>query len=624
MCGILGIVDYKGVDEALFIRMRDSMYHRGPDDSGIWFNRDRTVALGHRRLSIIDLSPAGHQPLSGPEGKIWITFNGEVYNFQEIGRELQSKGYQFRGHSDTEVIHHAYQEWGVECLHRFNGMFAFAIYDEDEKQIFIARDRAGKKPLYYTMYRNKFVFTSELKALILDRAFTKNIDLQALNHYLTYGYIGEDLCIYQGVKKLPPAHAMIYSLTTRQIKTWSYWAPPLPEISGATEAELLEELEYLLEDAVRLRMISDVPLGVFLSGGVDSSLIVAMMSRISERPVKTFSIGFEEGRYNELPYAKQVAEYFGTDHREIIVKPEAFDIFPEIVHQFDEPFADSSMIPTYYVSKATREFVTVALSGDGGDELFGGYSQYLGTIFNYHASKFLPSFMKKGLASAAAFLPDDFQSKRPLLRFKHDPLDAFIVCSTYLYFNKQSRKRLFSEESLAELSNNLLMPEMTRRALLEKRQGDFINRMTYTDFKSYLPDDILVKVDRASMMVSLEVRAPLLDYRIVEFAHRKIPGSSKVNGMKRKYLLKKLAEKILPPQLDINRKWGFSVPVSEWFRGALYPQIKEILITGTHAYFNEKYIGKLLEEHKSGIDHSARLFTLLTFLLWEKDYMNLS
>ncbi len=621
MCGIVGVIDRRGVDEGLLKEMRDAIAHRGPDAAGIWLSPDRIVGLAHRRLSIIDLSDAGKQPMSDREGTIRITFNGEIYNFKEIRDRLESKGYLFKNQTDTEVIINAYKEWGFECLAVFNGMFAFAIYDEKKKILFLARDRAGKKPLYYTAGGGKFAFASEIKSLLKDKSLSREIDLQALNYYLTFGYTGNEQSIFKSVRKLPPACAMIYYTNTGEIKSWNYWQLPLPSEKTRAVGQLMEELEALLNDAIRLRMISDVPLGAFLSGGTDSSLIVGMMSRLSGVPVKTFSIGFDEGRYNELPYARIVADHFHTDHKEIMVKPDAFSVLPELVRQFDEPFADSSMIPTYYVSRATKRYVTVALSGDGGDELFGGYSSYLGTLGNYYASKFVPRFLRNGIAGAAGFLPEKLKGKRQLLRLRGDPFDAFIDRSSHLYFKRRYRDALLNREVMAALGDGFTAPESSLRRCLLGGQYDFINRLGRADFLNYLPDDILVKVDRASMFVSLEVRAPLLDYRVAEFSFANVPGSLKVKGMITKYLLKKLAKKILPGALDVNRKWGFAIPVAEWFRGPLFNQLRDTLLGGKNRFLDRSFVEKLLKEHKAGINHDGRLFNLLVFSLWENYYM---
>lgn len=621
MCGIVGIVDFQGIEKRLLIRMRDSMVHRGPDDAGIWINNEQIVGLAHRRLSIIDLSKAGRQPISDNEGKIWITYNGEIYNFHAIRNELESFGFVFKTRTDTEIIINAYKKWGTDCLQKFNGMFAFAIYDDRNKTFFLARDRVGKKPLYYAVYDKKFTFASEIKALLRDSSLPREIDLKALNYYLTFGYIGGDMSIFQYIRKLPPAHAMIYEISTKKQKIWNYWNVQLLIKENRSEDELLEELEALLEDSVRLRMISDVPLGAFLSGGIDSSIVVAMMSKVSNDAVKTFSIGFEENKYNELPFAKIVADHFKTQHHEIIIKPDAFAIMPELVKQFDEPFADSSMIPTYYVSKVTREYVTVALSGDGGDELFGGYTHYLGTLGNYYIAKFVPSLLRKAFAVSAEILPEKTKGKRQLLRLKYNGYGAYIDRVTHLYFKERYRKNLLSNDILISLKENFFLPEDSRKDYFINKDRDFINCLCLSDFKTYLPDDILVKVDRASMLVSLEVRAPILDYRIAEFSMRLVSGGLKVRKTTLKYLLKRLARKILPQNLNINRKRGFTIPISEWFRGELYPHIRDILLNSNNHFFKKHYIEKLLEEHRNGINHSGRLYTLLVFCLWEEEYL---
>lgn len=623
MCGIVGIISYKEpVDERLLISMRDTLVHRGPDDKGIWISPDRKVGLGHRRLSIIDLSPAGHQPMSDEEGKIWIVHNGEIYNFQEIRQELEEGGYRFKSNTDTEVIIYAYKEWGIGCLQKFNGMFAFGIWDEKEKRLFLARDRVGKKPLYIVRYENKVAFASEIKAILRDRDFDRKVDLDALNCYFAYGYILDEMCIFENIQKLPPAHYAILDVRGG-LKIRRYWDSSIFQFSDKkfSEEALLEELEELLTDSVRKRMISDVPLGVFLSGGLDSSLVVAFMSKVSDRPVKTFSIGFEEAKYNELPHARIIAKYFGTEHHELIVKPNAFTILPELLKQFDEPFADPSMIPTYYVSKATKDYVTVALSGDGGDELFGGYSTYADTIMNYYIAKFVPSIFRIGISSMTGIIPEKIKGKRELVRFQYDPYDAFIDRSTHRYFKKKYRVNIFNSEIVRELGDNFYEPEISRKALLLEREGDFINQVTHADFMTYLPDDILVKVDRASMKVSLEVRAPFLDYRMAEFSFKKIPGNLKVKGLTKKYLLKRLARKILPQEFNLNRKWGFAIPVSEWFKGSLNEVTRRILLEYNSDYFNKDYIKKILTEHQNGIEHGRRLYALLVFQLWFREYI---
>ena len=474
----------------------------------------------------------------------------------------------------------------------------------------------GKKPLYYALSHGKLIFASELKALLFDKTISREIDLQALNHFLTFGYIGGDLCIYKSVKKLLPAHAMLYDVRDNSHKRWKYW--DVPQFSGMTlsKNELLDELEAILTDAVRLRMKSDVPLGVFLSGGIDSSLVVAMMSRVSADPIKTFTVGFEEIHYDERPYARMIANHFKTDHHEIVVKPDSFSVLPQLVGQFDEPFADSSMIPTYYISKAIKDHVTVALSGDGGDELLGGYSSYLGTLWNYHIAQWIPSPFRKELARVAKWVPEKIRGRQQLLRLLHDPFDAFIDRSTYMFFDEFHRRSLLRDDIVDTLNQGFLDPELSRRAHLVRMTNDFINALTYADFKTYLPDDILVKVDRASMLVSLEVRSPLLDYRIADFSFKKIPGDLKVNRVTQKCLLKQLARKVLPRGFPLNRKMGFSIPLNEWFRVGLFADMRERFLEDRNLFFNKPYIEQLLLDHESGIDRSGRLFALLTFSIW--------
>ncbi|MGB3940176.1 MAG: asparagine synthase (glutamine-hydrolyzing) [Candidatus Manganitrophaceae bacterium] len=622
MCGILGAVARKGVEEGQLALMRDVMAHRGPDDSALWLSPDRTVGLAHRRLSILDLSQAGRQPMSDRDGKIWIIFNGEIYNFREIREELVRDGFTFRSHTDTEVLINAYKKWGTDCLQQLNGMFAFGIYDENSRTLFLARDRAGKKPLYYAEGGGRFAFASELKALIKDEKLSRELDLYALNFYFTFGYIPGELCIFKAVRKLAPAHAMTYEIGSGRKRIWRYWEPPVGAEVTPPEDELLEELETLLEDAVRLRMISDVPLGAFLSGGIDSSLVVAMMSRLSDRQVKTFSIGFDESQYNELPYAKLVARHFNTDHREIMVKPDAFSILPILVHQFDEPFADSSLIPTYYVSKATREYVTVALSGDGGDELFGGYQRYLATKANAWMANWTPFFLRKFVSSLASLLPDGLRGKNQLLRLKLNGEGAFLDRLTHGFFNLRARQQLFSKEVLAEIEETISAPEEFQMGLLKEFHRDFLSRLMYTDFRIYLPDDVLVKVDRASMLTSLEVRAPFLDYRIAEFSFGKVPSWLKIHGWTKKHLLKKLARKLLPRELDLNRKQGFGLPIAEWFRGPLKGFLSDAILAEGNPFLETSSIARLLQRHLGcQVDESSRLFTILMFELWRREYL---
>jgi asparagine synthase (glutamine-hydrolysing) len=418
MCGIVGIISENAIDPGLVRLMCGTIVHRGPDDEGIFTTRrlssggrESTVSLGHRRLSIIDISDAAHQPMTSSDGTCHIVYNGEVYNFLELRKELEQEGHKFRSNSDTEVVLYAYQHWGTDCIKRFNGMFALAIYDGQNDLLFLARDRAGKKPLYYSKLPGDFLFASEIKALLPYQGISRELDLQALNHYFTVGYIPGELCIFRDIRKLPPAHALTYRPGSKELKIWQYFSLSGEEPAPERDVEgLVEEARLLLADSVKRRLISDVPLGAFLSGGVDSSIVVAMMAEASAKPVKTFSIGFEESSFNELPYARIVAKHFATEHHEMVVTTEAMSILPELAKQYDEPFADSSLIPTYYVCRETRRHVTVALSGDGGDELFGGYKSYLATKLGSGFHRLFPNPVGAALCVPFAFLQIEKES----------------------------------------------------------------------------------------------------------------------------------------------------------------------------------------------------------------------
>ncbi len=619
MCGIVGIVDNnKQIDKNLILNMTKALSHRGPDDWGIWTSPDKRIGLGHRRLSIIDLSKAGAQPMSDRHGGLYIVYNGEIYNYLEIRKKLEKEGYRFKSRTDTEVILYAYKKWGTDCLKKMNGMFAFGIYDTEKKIIFIARDRVGKKPLYWAHYKGKFIFASELKSILCDSKFPRDIDYRALNLYLTFGYIFFDFTIFKRARKLLPAHMMIYDLKNDSTSISRYWDVPEQDTRRYKEEELLEELEYLLEDAVKLRLIGDVPIGAFLSGGLDSSLVVAMMCKASGGNVKTFSIGFQNEGYNELPYARIVANYFGTDHTEFVVKPDKFDIIGELAAQFDEPFADSSLLPTYYVSKMTRKYVKVALSGDGGDELFGGYSTYIATLANYYVNKLVPFPIRKMVSNYAGKISDKNKMKKQLLRLKYTTDEAFIDRISHAYFKDEYRKNLLKDDIENILSDNYSEPEGFILKILNNSKRDFLNTLEYAHLLSFLPEDILTKVDRMSMRVSLEVRCPILDYRIIEFAFKKLHGGFKIKGKTRKYLLKKLAKKVLPPELNLNRKWGFIVPVSNWLREDLSSYVNDSLLNWDNVFFKRNYIKRLVDEHKSGVNHGGRIFVLIMFYLWYK------
>jgi asparagine synthase (glutamine-hydrolysing) len=567
MCGICGMstADPRGL--LALPPMQDTLRHRGPDDEGIWTDPALGVGLAHRRLSIVDLSPLGRNPMSR-NGRLWITYNGEVYNFMELRRELEGLGESFRSRTDTEVILAAYDRWGIECLARFIGMFAFGLWDARARRLFLARDRLGKKPLYYAEYAGRFAFASELKALLADPDFPRDIDPQALDLYLRFGYVPSPFSIFRAARKLPPAHLALWDPAARSLKVERYWDPVAFAAAGPvpiSEREAEEKLEALLADAVRLRMIADVPLGAFLSGGVDSSLVVAMMKEVSASPVKTFTIRFENPEYNEADHAAAVARHLGTEHHEETCSaPAMLDIVATMARHMDEPFADSSLIPTYVVSRMTRRHVTVALSGDGGDELFFGYPRFW---FSAYLRWLLeaPRGMRNLLAGAVSRIPRRwFRRAADVLR--QEDADGYRRFVTYWADGDAERmtgRRSSSYETYDDVTRRLssLTPQL---------------RLPVLDLVTYLPEDILTKVDRASMAVGLEARPPLLDHRLVEFAVR-LPLDLKWRMGTSKWLLRRMLYKRVPRELLERPKMGFGVPLADWFRGPLRAAFEERL-----------------------------------------------
>jgi asparagine synthase (glutamine-hydrolysing) len=607
----------KPVNPELLLRMREALKHRGPDDAGLWLSQDGRVGLAHRRLSILDLSESGHQPMHDETGQTWATYNGEIYNYVELRTELERRGHRFRSATDTEVLLAAYREWKEECLEHLNGMFAFALFDGPSGQLFLARDRAGKKPLYYTQVDGRLLFASEPKALLQDPQVSREIDLRAMNFFLAYGFVPGDLAIFRSIQKLPPAHAMSLDLKSARLRRWRYWWLPAPRRERLDEEDLLSELDALLEDAVRIRLRSDVPVGVFLSGGLDSSLVVALMSRVSSRPVETFTIGFEETKQDERNYANIVARHFGTRHHELVIRPDVLRILPQLMQQFDEPFADPSLIPTYYVCRETRRRVTVALSGDGGDELFGGYRRYLSSQRDARVIEWFPTPLRRLAAVAGQLLPKGSRAREYLWRLRQDATANFV--SRRLIFDLEARIRLLQRDVIDELGETLWEPESHLRTWFNHALGqDFVNRMTSTDFNIYLPDDILVKVDRASMFVSLEVRAPLLDYRVAEFSFSRIPGLLKVNGG-RKLILQKLGKRLLPPALPLNRKAGFGIPLRAWL-GSNTGSLMKTAPTSVPGLFNRRYVDQMTQPGTGLHSRERRLFALLAFEHWRRAY----
>lgn len=620
MCGIVGICSPNGIpDRSLLLRMRDSMTHRGPDDEGSWWSSDAAVGLGHRRLSILDLSSAGHQPMMEGHGKLQIVFNGEIYNHRELRAELESLGHSFFSHSDTEVLLKAYRQWGNDCVLHLNGAFAFAIYDDENSMLFLARDRAGEKPLFYAQYADRFLFASELKALMADRTMPRKIDPEALEFYLAYGYVPRERCLLAGVRKLPPAHALSFCLRSKSVKVWSYWQLPTPQLDPAvTVDDLTDSLHRLLEDAVRRQMVADVPVGVLLSGGLDSSLITALASRVSQGKVKTFTITFPGHKgHDEGPYARIVADHFGTEHTELAAPPETVDLLPQLAAQYDEPIGDSSMVPTFLVAKLIRQHCTVALGGDGGDELFGGYPSYQWLFKHALARKWIPGLLRSGVSAVARHcLPVGRQGRTVLIGCAGDLPQAFAHFN--LFFDVKSRGDLVP--LLKRLgTHGYGRPEAFRARLCNPVRGMPGMGMA-ADFLSYLPEDILVKVDRASMLNSLEVRAPFLDQHVIEFAFGRVPNELRANSTERKILLRKLAERLLPSALDLRRKQGFSIPLEEWIRGDWGSFMHDVLTDGQDGLLAPRAVEQLWRGQQNGLKNTQRIFALVMLKLWAKKY----
>lgn len=617
MCGILGIVSTVPISNKESLKSGlDAIRHRGPDDFGVWWSNDQRVGFGHRRLAIIDISPAGHQPMKDLSGKLNIIFNGEIYNFLDLRKELMGKGYSFRSHSDTEVIMAAYTEWGTDCLSRLNGMFAFALYDEPEKKIFFARDRAGEKPLFYSLQDGILRFGSELKGIMADPSFKRIIEPNALDCYLSMGYVPGNQCILQNTNKLPPAHAMIFDLETGKLKLWCYWQVPEFEAGQKhDENELIDELQSLLDDSVRRQLIADVPVGVLLSGGVDSSLVTAMAVRHVSK-VQTFTVSFPgHSKYDESSHAQLIAKYFDTEHTELEASDVSVDLLPKLAKQFDEPIVDSSMIPTYLVCQLIRKHCTVALGGDGGDELFGGYGHHNRLLWmDQKLGKIPLGFRKLTAKFAKNFLPVGFKGRVWLQSLGEDLKNSLPLIATQ--FESSTRKVLMSSQGNWET-----VAEMIREKKIPVT-NDLLQRVTRMDFMTYLPEDILVKVDRSSMLNSLEVRAPLLDYRIIEFAYGKVPSELKTSPTDRKIILKKLTGRLLPPEFDKQRKQGFGIPIGPWIQESPIWQsfFKEHLLNGNDSIFDRNLVSKLLDGHINGRINTERLFGLLMFELWRKEY----
>lgn len=618
MCGITGKIFFsqeKNIEESEIKRMTDVIQHRGPDDEGFYINKN--VGLGFRRLSIIDLN-TGHQPLSNESGSKWIVFNGEIYNFLELRRELQQKGYFFKTKTDTEVILKLYEEYGVHCVDYLRGMFAFAIWDNDTQQIFCVRDRFGIKPFYYYSDKEKLVFASEIKAILKSKNVDKTLSTDGLDSYFTFGYITSDLSIYKEIKKLQPAHYLLLSFknkVTLQIKR--YWEICFQPDYSKTENQWSEEIESALSESVKLHMISDVPLGAFLSGGIDSSSVVAMMAKNSNQPIKTFSIGFKEQKYNELQYARQIATKYGCEHHEQIVDPESIDLLPKLVNAYDEPFADSSAIPTYYVSKLARKHVTVALSGDGGDELFAGYGIYkrLNDIYSNPLNFKSPLLNKFIWGNLHKIIPYNVRGKSATYFLSQN---RKLVSAYSNVWPRAERKKLLLNHGIVNTSTG---SESYKEDILNKGSYDFVTNMQNLDLKTYMVDSILTKVDRASMINSLEVRVPLLDHKFAELTF-KIPSYLKLQKNDQKYILKQAMAPYLPPSILNHPKQGFGIPLEFWFKDDLKQYVNDTLLSANShlgSYLNKSYVKDIILKNENGTkDFSTKIWPLLFFEEWLK------
>lgn len=622
MCGIVGLIhpENKKIDGGVLRAMNASLVHRGPDDEGYWIHEN--VGLAMRRLSIIDLE-GGHQPISNEEGNIWTVFNGEIYNFVELREELTRKGHRFKTRSDTEVIVHLYEEKGEEFVTSLRGMFAIALWDGRTQKFLLYRDRVGIKPLHYALKNGTLAFASEIKALLEYSEIHREISLAALNDYLGFLYIPSPRTIYQDIAKLPAGHFLRF--WKGDLKVQSYWDFEYEENSNFSEQDATDRLREILKESIKLHLRSDVPLGAFLSGGMDSSSVVAQAALENAASVKTYSIGFSDSEFNELSYARQIAQKFGTQHHEKIVEADALDLLPKILSGFDEPFADSSAIPTYLVSEFARRDVKVVLSGDGGDELFAGY---LWTRKEKWLEQYrrLPRAVKNSLEKP--FLKEGYRPDRGarnwnlIQRFLYDarqsPLQSF--ARRAMCFQPWMKEKLF-QPWLKESLESRESAEVFRGFFEAKSSTSLMNRLLYLDSKVYLPDDLLTKVDRMSMLHSLEVRVPLLDHKLIEFAGS-LPFSMKLKGRTTKYLLKQAMKDLLPPEVLKQRKQGFALPLKRWFQKELYDFSKKLLLDSKSEnlrYFQKETIGEMLEEHRSGRQHYGhQLYALVVFELWSR------
>jgi asparagine synthase (glutamine-hydrolysing) len=621
MCGISGIFEFdqaRAVERDAVHRMNESLRHRGPDDEGIFI--EPGIGLGHRRLSIIDVA-GGHQPIGNEDGTVWVMFNGEIYNYGELRQELLSRGHRFTTQSDTEAIVHLYEECGEECFARLRGMFAIAIWDSKQRRLLLARDRVGKKPLYYFADRNRFIFGSELKAVLAADGVPRTIDPLAVCDYFSLSYIPAPRTVYRNVRKLQPAHYLVVSAAG--LREAPYWRLSFANVQNHTEAEWCELIREQLCEATRVRLMSEVPLGAFLSGGVDSSSIVAMMSRLMGRSVTTCSIGFRAQEYDESEFARQVASQFKADHHEDVVEVEALDVIDKLAWHYDEPFADSSAVPTYYVSKMARRHVTVALGGDGGDENFAGYRRYVFDQMENRMRSLVPEPVRRTVFGplgrwypGLAWAPRPLRAKATLQSLSRSPLEGYF--NSISVFRPDEKAHLFTRDFQQQLADYDSL-EVLRKHYDEADTTDPLSRIQYVDIKTYLPDDILAKVDRASMAVSLELRAPILDHKFMELV-ASIPSSMKLRGRNGKYIFKKAMEPLLPRNILYRSKQGFAIPLDRWFRRELKELAYDLVVASNKdGILDCNYLSMIWKQHQAGtFDRSAYLWTVLMFRKWQQ------
>jgi asparagine synthase (glutamine-hydrolysing) len=617
MCGILGFASCThSIDKDKLAKNINLLSHRGPDDSGIWESSDRMVGFAHKRLSIVDLSRSGHQPMTDTSECFTIVFNGEIYNYKKLFKTL-SKDYEFKSRSDTEIILAAYSKWGMDCVLHLDGMFAFAIYDSVQNSIFISRDRAGEKPFYYQHRKGILSFASELKVLN-DKDIGAVINKESLDCYLGMGFVPKNRCILKGFNKLPAAHSLLFDLQNDKLQVWRYWSVPkitqLLKNNKSYTKDLASELEGLLEDSIRRQMIADVPVGVLLSGGVDSSLITAIAARNTEQ-LKTFTVRFpNSGKLDETKHARLIAKKFNTEHTELDASSVEPDLLIKLARQFDEPIVDSSMIPTFLVSQLVQKHCKVVLGGDGADELFGGYEHYSRLLTMEKYARFVPKLVRSRISSfAEKNIPIGTKARSWLLGFDYDISNGVPLIANYFDPTARSSLMYGKFDHWDTVSEEILRANTFR-------QGDLIQRATMMDFNNYLTEDILVKVDRSSMLASLEVRAPFLDRRIIEFAFGKVPSSLKATENNKKILLKIVATKILPTEFDKQRKQGFSVPINAWLKEGNFREFFYDILLDPQSIFDKNTTIDLLKGHDKGRNNGERLFALVMFELWRREY----